>query len=121
MDTGGFAVEPFSLPLGEMNISAVIQLDRIANRWDVIVVFSRFPDQAPIQGEEVDVQLLDDHGMALKVLERPSGPLVEAGGSLSTSANALFRFQDSGTTLSELLVTYQVQTVRFRVVLTGEA
>ena len=120
MQAKAFATEPFSLPIGEVTVSAVLSLDQSHNIWDVIVVLARTPGEDFIKGEEVDAQLLDRRNKALKVLERPSEPLVEAGGSLSVSANARFRFQGSKAVPAHLVVTYQDQTVRFRVVQSRE-
>jgi len=115
MGFGIFVVEPFSLSIGENSISVIIQHSPTHNVWEVTAVISRAPDQPQIRGEEIDVQLIDQQGAALSGLGRPSGPLVEAGGSLGTSANARFQFYDSGTP-AELTVTYQAKTVRFQVV-----
>jgi hypothetical protein len=101
--------------LDDVSVSAVLNLDRDRVRWDVTVVLSRKPDQEPVQGSEVQAQLLDQHGVPLKALERPSGPLAEAGGSLGMSANAPFRFAATETAPGGLTVTYRDQTVRFRV------
>jgi hypothetical protein len=107
------AVEPASISLGESIVSADICLDRVHDRWEVLVVFTRPPNQAPMQGQDVDAQLFDVHERKLKVLEHPSGPLVEFGGSLGNSVNALFRFQNLGVAPSRLLITYQSQAVCF--------
>lgn len=111
-----FSVEPFSQRIGEHEVSAVIDLDRSNDRWDVTVVLSKDPDQPPIEGGEVEARLIDDRGEHAAVLRRPSGPLVEAGGSLSASANAPFSFEHSGGVPDQLLATYQGQTVRFRII-----
>jgi hypothetical protein len=116
MASNRFAVEPFSLPVDQVTVSAVISLDRSNNRWNVTVVLTRVPSEIPIQGNEVDAELLDDKDVALKLLERPSGALVEAGGSLGTSSNALFRFENSNVIPTQLVITYRNRTVRFRVV-----
>lgn len=111
-----FAVEPFSQSVGGHEVSAVVTLNRLDDHWDVTVVLSKDPDQPPLEGGEVEAQLVDDQERQLTVLRRPSGPLVEAGGSLGASANALFSFGDIGVTPTRLSVTYRGQTVRFRVV-----
>ena len=119
MRSNTFAVKPFSLPIGMTTVSAVIRLDQSNNCWDVTVVLTRTPGQARIHSSEVDAQLLDNKGIALKLLEHSSGTLVEAGGSLGTSANAQFRFVDSSVVPTHLLVTYHNQEVRFQVISKG--
>lgn len=111
-----FFVEPTSIPIGDTSVTAQIRLDQPGDQWDVIIVISRAPGLDPIQGQEVDAQLIDAQGSSMKVLERPTRLLVEVGGSLGTSANARFRFQDSTAVPERLLVTYQDQTASFRVV-----
>lgn len=118
MKRNPFVVEPFSLPIGMTEVSVVISQNQPNNSWDVTVVLTRAPDQALIHSSELDAQLVDDKGIALKLLEHASGTLVEAGGSLGTSANAQFQFEDSNIIPAHLLVTYQNQEVRFRVVST---
>lgn len=115
MDLSAFTVEPLSLPLGKITVSTLISLNQSNDIWDVVIVFARVPAQNLIKGDEVNAQLLDSQGTALKMLERPSGSLVEAGGSLSVSANALFRFQGSNSAPAHLVVTYKGQTVCFRI------
>jgi|DewCreStandDraft_5_1066085.scaffolds.fasta_scaffold00317_22 hypothetical protein len=111
-----YILEPSSLPLSNVSISALLQLERATNQWVVTVVITRAAGQPPIQARDVDAQLLDSQGGPLPVLERPSGPLVEAGDSLGMSANALFRFADTAAVPAELIVTYEGQPVRFRIV-----
>ncbi len=111
-----FTLEPKSTSVGGMSVLAKLERDASADRWNATIVFSRAPDLPPMPGNEVDAQLLDAGGASLKVLERPSGALAEAGGSLGNSANAVFRFQGSKVEPAELVVTYRGQTVRFRVV-----
>jgi hypothetical protein len=113
-----FAIEPFSQPLGEVTVSAELGHDTSADQWDVLVLLTRKPDQAPVQGCEVDAQLLNEGNVPLKELQRPTGPLVEAGGGLGMTANALFRFQDSVAAPTQLVVTYRGQTAHFRIVAT---
>jgi len=110
-----FIVQPFSLPVQDVSLSALVQMDQSKNNWDLTVVISRAPDQEPIQGSEVEAQLLTQDGVPLTGIERPLGALVEAGGSLSSSANAVFRFQNLGIMPNQLLVTYKNQTVQFQV------
>ncbi|MGA7412018.1 MAG: hypothetical protein WBW33_16185 [Bryobacteraceae bacterium] len=70
-----------------------------------------------MSGNEVDATLLDAKGTSFKVLERPTGSLATAGGSLGDSANAVFRFQGSGLgPPAELVVIYRGELVHFRVV-----
>ncbi len=107
------SVEPQSLPIGNTSVYVEVSSEQASDNWNVMIVFSRAPNQAPIQGQQVKVQLLDNRGVPLEVLERPSSTLVEVGGSLGTSANALFRFQNTKSTPAQLLVTYQEQTLRF--------
>jgi hypothetical protein len=68
-----------------------------------------------MRGEEVEAQLMDPSGHAFEVSKRPSGLLVEVGGSLGTSVNADFAFADAEKTPESLLVSHRDQTVRFRI------
>lgn len=110
-----YTVTPSEQPLGNASISALLSLDRAMSQWIVTVMITRAAGQARIQGHEVDAQLLDSQGRPFAALERPSGPLVEAGNSLGMSANAQFRFEAPSVTPAELTVTYQGRAVRFRV------
>jgi hypothetical protein len=116
MANRNLTVEPRSITLGEVSVNAVIRSESSPQRWQVIVVLSRAPNLPAVQGDEVEAQLFDACGTPLRLVERPQGDLVEVGSSLGTSVNAGFRFQDSGTTLARLLVHYQGNTARFRVV-----
>ncbi len=113
-----YTVTPSEQLCGSVSISALLRLDRATNQWVVTVVITRTAGQPPIQGRDVDAQFLDSRGRPLSVLERPSGSLVEAGDSLGMSANALFRFADATAMPAELIVTYEGQSGRFRVVQT---
>lgn len=110
-----YTITPSAQPLGSASLSALLRLDQATNQWIVTVVITRAAGQPQIQGHEVDAQLLDSQGRPFAVLERPSGPLVEAGDSLGMSANALFRFEAPSVTPAELAVTYQGRAVSFRV------
>ncbi|MCA2517516.1 MULTISPECIES: hypothetical protein [unclassified Microcystis] len=110
-----FVMEPYLLPIQDVSISALIQRDQSANRWNLTVIISRAPDQDIIQASEVDAQLLMKEGTQLKQVERPSDALVEAGGSLSSSANAVFSFQNANIIPEHLEVSYRNQTVQFQI------
>lgn len=116
MNSLNLITEPFSHPIGDDNISATIRLEQPADVWAVTVVIQRAPDQRAIDGQAVSAQLFDENGVPLKLVRRASGPLAEAGGSLGTSANAIFQFQGSQSLPLELRVTYQGLTVTFRIV-----
>jgi hypothetical protein len=115
-----FIIQPSSIPLGDVSVSAEVARDRAAGRWEITVVISRAPDQQLIQGNEIAAQLLTKDGTSLPPLDHPTGPLVEAGGSLGMSANAVFGFQDSGTLPTGLRVTYRGETAVFNVILATE-
>jgi hypothetical protein len=109
--------EPFSQPLDdESSVSAVGSFEPRGDRWHVTVVVVRPPDRPPVRGEELDARLFDDRGAPLTLVRRPTGPLVEAGGSLGMSANAPFEFEASGGRPSRLDVNYRSRTVSFRLV-----
>src|SRR6266542_836138 len=110
-----YVVDPRWLSIGEIRITADIHRDQRAQRWRITVVLSRTPNQAPIHAQAVDAQLIDDQGTALNVIERPAGPFVELSEALRISVDAPFQFQDSGYAPAQLLVTYQGQTVQFRI------
>jgi hypothetical protein len=99
-----------------MSVLSRLERSESGDYWDVTVVFSRAADQPPIPASDVNAQLLDAAGNPLKVVERPQRALVEAGGSLGTSANALFKFEASKAEPAVLAVTYRDQTVRFNVI-----
>jgi hypothetical protein len=111
-----FSLDPFSIPIDDVTVSGTLQQNILNNCWDVTIVISRAPNQRQMNGVEIEAQLLDVHGRPFTLLERPAGPLVEAGGSLGVSANALFRFLDSKTIPAKLVVTYRGKTVNFDVV-----
>jgi hypothetical protein len=82
--------------------------------WAVTVLFVRRPT-IPIEGATVDVELTDAHGLAIPLVDRPKGVLVEAGGSLSTTANAVFHFADSAPP-REIVVRWAGEAARFCIV-----
>jgi hypothetical protein len=116
MQTETFAVEPVSLSLGELTISALIEKTSVNNIWEVVVIFSRSPGPQLMEANDVEAKLFDAQDNSFTVVERPSDALIEAGGSLRVSANARFCFQGSGKTPLYLEVAYKKQRVRFRVV-----
>jgi len=111
-----FVTHPSSIPLGDVSVSAEIGRDRPEERWEVTVVISRAPDQELIQGGEIEAHLLTENGTGLPLLDHPTGALVEAGGSLGVSANAVFGFRDSAILPTRLRVTYRGETAVFDVV-----
>jgi hypothetical protein len=111
-----FFLEPSSIPVGDVSVSAELGRDRPAERWGVTVVISRAPDQQPIRGSEIGAHLVTEDGTSLPLLDHPTGPLVEAGGSLGMSVNAVFGFRDSGTLPTQLHVTYRGETAVFNVI-----
>lgn len=119
MNNQGFAVEPQSRQVNETEVYAQVCLESSKHIWNVTVVLSKASESPPIQGQEIDVQLLDAQRLPLRLLARPSNVLVEFGGSLGNSANALFQFQNAEHTPTQLLVKYQDQTVSFNVVSTS--
>lgn len=116
-----FVAQPSSIRLGDVSVSAELGRDRPAERWEVTVVISRAPDQELIGGSEIDAQLLSEDDTNLPLLDHPTGALVEAGGSLGVSANAVFGFRDSGTLPTRLRVTYRGETAVFVVAPATEA
>jgi hypothetical protein len=111
-----FVTQPSSIPLGDVSVSAELGRDRPAERWEATVVISRAPDQELILGSEIEARLLTEDGTSLPLLDHPSGALVEAGGSLGVSANAVFGFRDSGILPTRLRVTYRGETADFDVI-----
>src|SRR3954451_13846224 len=105
-------VRPESLELGDATVSA--DLARAPEQgWLATVLLVRGPGSPRIAASDVDVQLIDAAGTELAVLERPTGELVEAGGSLGTTANATFRFGSSAAVPAELIVRLWDATGRF--------
>jgi hypothetical protein len=84
---------PFSQSIGEESVSATLLSEPSANFWAVTVVISRRPNQPAVDGLEVDAELFDSKGQATDLVERPTGPLTEAGTSLASSVNAVFKFR----------------------------
>ena len=116
MFQGSFAMEPRALTVAGMSVLPQMSADRSGDLWNVTIVFSRSAGLPAMQGQDVDVQLIDSNGAVMPVVERPSGPLVEFGGSLGNSVNAAFSFRSSHLEPKELVVTYQGEAGRFRVV-----
>ncbi|MCP2729073.1 hypothetical protein [Limnofasciculus baicalensis] len=117
------AVQPLSVPVGEVAISAIICVNNSRNSWDITVFITTSPEQEQqelIQGSEIDTQLINESGTRLTLLQRPSGSLAETGGGLGTSTTASFEFQRSEDIPRQLLVTYQGQTAQFNIIPTQE-
>jgi hypothetical protein len=82
--------------------------------WTVTVLFVRRPT-IPIEAATIDVELADAHGLAMPLVDRPNGELVEAGGSLSTTATAVFQFTGSAQP-REIVVRWTGEAARFCIV-----
>src|SRR6266571_8794895 len=98
-------------------MAARLSADDATKHWIATVLILRHHDEegaSPVEGDDVSARLIDDQGSELPLVERPSGPLVEAGGSLGVSANARFHFA-SGTRPAELIVDFAGTTCRFEV------
>jgi hypothetical protein len=102
--------DPQQADLHDSSVS--VSIAPAADGWEVTVLFARRPSTA-IDGNEVDVELLDAQARAMRLAERPTGPLVEAGGSLTTTANAVFRFAGSAPP-SAVVVRWAGEEARFR-------
>jgi len=83
--------------------------------WVVTALFVRHPPTVPINGADVKMFVSDMAGLAMPVLHRPAGVLTEAGGSLSTTVNATFRFAGTEPP-SEVVVQWAGESARFRVI-----
>lgn len=83
--------------------------------WVVTALFSRRPPTVQVNGEDVNIVVFDATRTAMPVLHRPEGLLTEAGSSLSTTVNAVFRFAGSEPP-SEVVVEWAGESVRFRVI-----
>jgi len=119
MILAALAIQPMSVPLGEVAVSAAICPNNSRKSWDVTVFLTQSPDQEQeelLQGSEIEAQLITENGTTLRVLERPSGSLAATGGGLGTSTSAPFQFQQSEDIPKQLLVTYQDQTAQFNIV-----
>jgi hypothetical protein len=79
----------------------------------VTVVISRQPDQPRVDASEVDARLVDGRGEAMAVVERPKGTLPEAGTSLSSSVNAVFKFRSSQSLPARLVATFRGASAEF--------
>ncbi len=116
MQADSFIVEPFSQSLTEVSVSALLRRDHTNRAWEITIVISYAPDQNSIDGNEIDARLIDANGKSMDLLERPSGALMGAGTSLSTSSNARFVFHESESPPGELQVIYRGEIARFKVV-----
>ncbi len=108
-------VEPRSQPLDDWSVTAELEYDRAAGRVEVLVVISRGPGLPPLLGEDLDVEVLSAGERPLRLDERPSGPLVEFGGSLGMSVNARLTFDSGGAEPMFLVVAAHGTSVRFRI------
>lgn len=120
MSNTELTVEPKTSSLAGMSVSASLSRGESSAGWEVTAVFARAPNLPPLHGEDVSVQLLDPQGKSMNILESPSKVLPEFGGSLGNSANAHFRFENSGVAPAELVVTYRGEATRFRIVASGK-
>jgi hypothetical protein len=99
----------------EINGATVyVNVARELEGWTVTALFGRRPPTAPIDGEAVEMELVDASGITMPMLDHPRGPIAEAGGSLSTTANAVFRFGGPEPP-SEIVVRWEGGSARFRV------
>ena len=115
-----FTIQPLSIPLNEVAISAAICKNNSNNVWNVTVVLSEPPtsqrEQELIQGSEIEAQVIGENGTALKLVERPSGLLPKTGGGLGSATSAPFQFQYSEDRPKQLIVTYHGQIAKFDIV-----
>lgn len=113
MSIGELVTDPFSRTLGETSASATLVSED--GFWKVNVVIARQSGQPPADASEVDAQLNDDQGEAMELVERPRGALPEAGTSLSSSINAVFRFRRTKSNPAKLVVSYRGVRAEFAV------
>jgi hypothetical protein len=95
---------------------APVEVDLTAAQggWTVTVLIRGSPGTS-IDAAAVDVELIDARGCAVPPSERPEGALVQIGGSLSATTNAVFRFPGSRPP-QEVVVRWAGELVRFRVI-----
>ena len=110
------AIEPFSHALTGASVSASIVRDVKDNALVVTLVVTHHADGTRVHGEELQAELLDASGDALKILAHPQGPLSETGGNLGMSAHGVFRFAGDQASAALLVVTYHGEQARFAVV-----
>jgi len=109
----GFTTDPVEVTVTGGTVSAIVEPEPDGS-WLVTVVISRSPPPpAAIDGADVDAELFGSDSRALPQIERPTGRLVEAGGSNSTSANGSFRFAHAYGPPAELEVRWQGYFARF--------
>jgi hypothetical protein len=108
-----YTVDPHDRALPDSTITAQVHRNSADELWDVLVLITRAPGQPPINAAEVQVQLIDERGVMLPLRMAPSGSLPEAGGLLGMSANALFKLEDRGMLLAELVVRVRGTQVTF--------
>lgn len=105
----GVMTDPRQAEIGGATVH--IDISPVRGGWAVMVLFLRRP-AIPIDGAAVDVELTDRHGLAMPLVDRPTGELAEAGGSLSTTANAMFQFAGSARP-REIVVRWAGEAARF--------
>lgn len=106
--------DPPSVALPDGVLSAVVAAAEGGDGWRLTVVIARGPDEPQLDAGEVDAALEDAAGRQLPLVERDHGLLVDAGGSLGTSANAVFRFGAADGPPAALRVRFRGRTADFR-------
>jgi hypothetical protein len=109
---------PPTVDVDDESVAARLAPDNAGESWIATVLILRHQGEesgSRVEGDDVSARLMDEQGRELPIVERPSGPLVEAGGSLGVSANARFHFRATGAKPAELVVDYAGRTCRFEV------
>lgn len=106
--------DPPSVDLPDGVLSAVVAPAEPDSGWRLTVVIARGPDEPRLDARDVDAELEDAAGCRLPLIERDRGLLVDAGGSLGTSANAVFRFGVGSAPPAALRVTFRGRSADFR-------
>lgn len=109
-----YMVDPRWQPIGRLTASADIQQDPLRRLWNVTVLLRRTPDMETIQGEDVEAQLLDRSGGSFPQQSRPTGLLPEVSEEMLIEADARFQFRSSRKMPARLRVTFQQQSIEFR-------
>lgn len=104
-----------SFQLDDAAVYAAIKYEQETQQWIATVTLCRRPDMPLIEPSEVDVALSGEDNVDFTLLEQPTKPLVEVGGSLGTSSSGVFRFTGSDLTPTKLTVSYHGSACTFDV------
>jgi hypothetical protein len=104
---GAPTLVPPTVDVGDESIAVRLAPDEAGGWIATVLILRRADSGSRVQGEDVEAHLTDGDGRELSIVERPTGALVEAGDTLGVSANARFRFAETGARPAALSVSYR--------------